>query len=348
VSALTVRPQTAFALPDDAEATEPPEARGLTRDEVRLLVATPAGLTHTRFRELPRFLRPGDLVVVNTSATLPAAVDGHRPGGSPVVVHFSSPVAHRAREWVVELRLPDGSGPVLDAQPGEEIRLAHGVTLVVLEAADAHPAGTRLWRARVLVEGAVTAWLAEHGRPISYGYLRGRWPLADYQPVFAREPGSAEMASAGRPFTDRMVTDLIARGVAMAPVLLHTGVSSQELGEGPQTERFKVPDATARQVELAQRSGGRIIAVGTTVARALESSATPEIGAEGWTDLVIGPDHPPRVVTGLVTGWHTPEASHLLLLEAVAGAGLVREAYRAAVAERYRWHEFGDSCLLLP
>ena len=348
MSPTTTRPQTSFTLPEDAEATEPPEARGLARDEVRLMVATGAGLTHTRFRELPRFLDPGDLLVVNTSATLPAAVDGRLSDGRPVVIHFSTPVADApGDQWVIELRAPDGSGPVLDGKPGGRIGTPSGVKIELIQPADAHPGGTRLWRASLGIEGSVIAWLTRHGRPIHYGYLRGRWPLGDYQPVFAREPGSAEMASAGRPFTDHLVTELVTRGVAVAPVLLHTGVSSQELGEGPQVEKFRVPPATARQVELARRSGGRVIAVGTTVARALESAAATDT-TEGWTDLVIGPDHPPKVVTGLVTGWHTPEASHLLLLEAVAGAALVRDAYRAAVAERYRWHEFGDSCLLLP
>ncbi|MFB9322100.1 S-adenosylmethionine:tRNA ribosyltransferase-isomerase [Cryptosporangium minutisporangium] len=363
-----------FTLPTDAEATSPPEARGLARDEVRLLVAAPSGLTSTRFAALPEFLKPGDLVVVNISGTLPAAVDGRRPDGTPVVVHFSAP---RARDsgWTVELRLPDGSGPVLDAAVGERIALPDGAHLTLRTPADTHPAGVRLWAADVVMnpfqppafspaerpqrrpveksslEGPVEAWLNRHGRPITYGYLQGRWPLADYQPVFAREPGSAEMASAGRPFTDRMVTDLVTRGIGVAPILLHTGVSSQDLGEGPQTERFRVPAATARQVELARRTGGRVVAVGTTVTRALESAvdaAGHVVATEGWTDLVIGPDHPARVVNGLVTGWHTPEASHLLLLEAVAGSELVQTAYRAAVAEGYRWHEFGDSCLFLP
>jgi S-adenosylmethionine:tRNA ribosyltransferase-isomerase len=337
-----------FTLPPDAEATAPPEARGLARDEVRLLVAAPSGLTSTRFAALPEFLEPGDLVVVNVSGTLPAAVDGRRPDGTPVVVHFSAP---RDTGWVVELRKPDGSGPVLDGTAGERIAVPDGAHLTLRAPADVHPAGVRLWAADVVLEGPVEAWLNRHGRPITYGYLRGRWPLADYQPVFAREPGSAEMASAGRPFTDRMVTDLVTRGIGVAPVLLHTGVSSQEFGEGPQTERFRVPAATARQVELVRRSGGRVVAVGTTVTRALESAVDETghvVATEGWTDLVIGPDHPARVVNGLVTGWHTPEASHLLLLEAVAGPALVQAAYRAAVAEGYRWHEFGDSCLLLP
>ncbi|SHN27717.1 S-adenosylmethionine:tRNA ribosyltransferase-isomerase [Cryptosporangium aurantiacum] len=345
-----MKPRTVFTLPTDAEATVPPEARGLSRDGVRLLVATPSGLTSTRFAALPEFLRPGDLVVVNTSGTLPAAVDGRRPDGTPVVVHFSAPRA-TGGGWIVELRVPDGSGPVLDARPGERITVPDDARLTLRAPADAHPAGVRLWAADVVLEGPVEAWLNRHGRPITYGYLHGRWPLAEYQPVFAREPGSAEMASAGRPFTDRMVTDLVTRGIGVAPVLLHTGVSSQEFGEGPQTERFRVPPATARQVESVRQAGGRVVAVGTTVTRALESAVDEGgrvVATEGWTDLVIGPDHPARVVNGLVTGWHTPEASHLLLLEAVAGPALVQAAYRAAVAEGYRWHEFGDSCLLLP
>ncbi|EXG80259.1 S-adenosylmethionine:tRNA ribosyltransferase-isomerase [Cryptosporangium arvum] len=343
-----MKPSTVFTLPADADAHEPPEARGSARDEVRLLVASPSGLTSTRFGRLPAYLEPGDLVVVNTSATLPAAVDGHRPDGTPVVIHFSAP---RGAGWVVEVRVPDGSGPVLDGVSGERIAVPGGAGLTLREPADERAHGVRLWTADVALEGPVEAWLNRHGRPITYSYLHGRWPLSDYQPVFAREPGSAEMASAGRPFTDRLVTDLVTRGVAVAPVLLHTGVSSPEAGEGPQTEWFRVPAATARLVRSTRDAGGRVVAVGTTVTRALES-AVDETGrvraAEGWTDLVIGPDHPPRVVNGLVTGWHTPEASHLLLLEAVAGPGLVQAAYRAAVAERYRWHEFGDSCLLLP
>lgn len=343
-----MKPRTVFTLPADADAHEPPEARGLDRDDVRLLVAAPSVLTSTRFAALPSYLEPGDLVVVNTSATLPAAVDGRRPDGTPVVVHLSTP---GGTGWVVELRAPDASGPVLDATPGERIAVPGGAGLTLREPADQRASGVRLWAADVALEGPVEAWLNRHGRPISYGYLHGRWPLADYQPVFAREPGSAEMASAGRPFTDRMVTDLVTRGIGVAPVLLHTGVSSPELGEGPQTERFRVPAVTAELVEWTRRAGRRVVAVGTTVTRALESAvddAGRVTATEGWTDLVIGPGHPARVVTGLVTGWHTPDASHLLLLEAVAGAQLVQAAYRAAVAERYRWHEFGDSCLLLP
>ena len=170
-------------------------------------------------------------------------------------------------------------------------------------------------------------------------------------PVGPGELGSAEMASAGRPFTDRVLVRLMARGVAVLPLVLHTGVSSPELHEPPAPERFAVPAATARIVTDARAHGGRVVAVGTTVTRALES-ATGEDGvtrpASGWTDLVLGPDQPARVVNGLLTGLHAPQASHLQLLAAVAGVDLVDQAYRSAVAAHLLWHEFGDSMLFLP
>ncbi|HZN18560.1 MAG TPA: S-adenosylmethionine:tRNA ribosyltransferase-isomerase [Micromonosporaceae bacterium] len=365
VAALGKVPSTSFKLADERSATEPPEARGLARDQVRLLVAEPGRVAHARFRDLGRFLRAGDLVVVNTSATLPAAVDGTRADGSRVVVHCSTPLDGRAA-WVVELRLPDGSGPVRDASAGERVELPGGAVLTLLSAYpdERVTTGSRLWAARAgggatggdvsggdVSGGGLGRVLARHGRPITYGYLRGRWPLRLYQPVFGRKPGSAEMASAGRPFTHRLVTDLVTRGVAVAPVLLHAGVSSLEAYEPPQPERFRVPLATARLVTQTRRWGGRVVAVGTTVVRALESAAQPDgsvVPAGGWTDLVLGPDRPARVVGGLVTGWHAPDASHLLLLEAVAGAELVGRAYGEALRAGYRWHEFGDSCLLLP
>lgn len=350
---LATAPHTRFALPAELSATEPPEARGLARDEIRLLVAAPAAVRHTRFHALGGYLEAGDLLVVNTSATLPAAVDGRRAADRRVTVHFSTELDDGS--WAIELRRPDARGPEWDGRAGEQVTLPGG-SLTLL---DTHPnhepadpvAGQRLWRARIDVVGPVAGYLRRHGRPITYRYLPGRWPLSAYQPVFARDPGSAEMPSAGRPFTEALITELVGAGIGVAPVLLHTGVSSLETGEPPQAERFRVTAATARAVNDTRAAGGRIVAVGTTVTRALESVAaadgTVRAGA-GWTDLVLGPAHPARAVTGLITGWHAPEASHLLLLEAVAGRELVQAAYDAALAERYRWHEFGDSCLLLP
>jgi S-adenosylmethionine:tRNA ribosyltransferase-isomerase len=333
-----------FKLPPGLEASAPPEHR----DDVRLLVARPSGVQHARFTDLGRHLVPGDLVVVNTSGTLSAAVDGVRADRRPATVHFATRLDDG--DWVVEVR-PGGpaDGPVPDLVAGERIELPHGVTVTIVEP---QPAGQhRLWRARVPVEGGLLAYLSRAGRPIRYSYVSDQLPAAAYQTVFAREPGSAEMPSAARPFTGRLVTDLVTRGIAIAPVLLHTGVSSPEAGEPPQPERLLVPAATARLVNATRTWGGRVVAVGTTVTRALESAAGPDglvRERSGWTDLVLGADRPARVVDGLVTGWHAPGASHLQLLQAVAGAELVETAYAEALRERYRWHEFGDSCLLLP
>lgn len=351
MSVLTEHPVTTFPAPEDATAAAPPEARGLERDEVRLLVARPGGVEHARFRDLPRHLEPGDRVVVNNSATVAGEVDA-TVRGRPVVLHAATRLDDGA--WVVELRsAPDAARPILDGEVGD--RVATGPVELELLAPYPHEGysptgiGNRLWRA--FASGDLRRHLDLEGRPIAYGYLDRRYPLSAYQSVFASVPGSAEMASAGRPFTHALLTRLIARGVGVAPVTLHTGVSSQEAGEGPQPEWYDVPAATARLVESTRAAGGRVVAVGTTVTRALEAAvhADGRIGpARGWTDRVVTPADPPRVVDGLVTGWHDPHASHLLLVEAVAGAALSQAAYDAAVAERYRWHEFGDAALLLP
>ena len=355
-------------------ATQPPEARGLSRDGVRLLVATPDGVVHARFGDLPRFLSAGDLVVVNTSATIAAAVDGRRSDGRSLVVHFATPLdegtpwagtpdgrspGERARDegtpgetsWLVELRgSAAATGPVMDAVPGETVTLPAGGSLTLLRRYPS-PAATRMWAASVAVGGDVGAFLARRGRPIRYSYVPDPWPLSAYQTVFARTPGSAEMPSAGRPFTAGLVTDLVTAGVVIAPITLHAGVASLEAGEPPLPERFAVPEPTAELVNLTRAEGRRVVAVGTTCTRALESAADADgtvRARDGWTGLVLGAGHPARVVTGLVTGWHDPEASHLALLEAVAGQELVRAAYREAEKAGYLWHEFGDSCLLLP
>jgi S-adenosylmethionine:tRNA ribosyltransferase-isomerase len=340
------RPES-FRLPAASEARVPPEARGLARDRVRLAVVAPDGTRHLRADALPDLLHPGDLLVVNTSATLPAAVDIERRG-RPASLHVSTQLDDDA--WVVELRRGDGTGPATP-DAGEVLRLPGGVRLRV----DApHPAGQRrLWRAVPLPAVDVVDYLPAHGRPIHYPYVEGSWPLDALQNVYADRPGSAEMASAGRPLTERALVRLMSRGVPVVPVALDTGVSSQESHEPPQPERFTVPAVTARLVNSTLAAGRRVVAVGTTVVRALESAAAGGRvqPTTGWTSLVLGPQRPATVVRGLLTGLHEPEASHLDLLAAVAGRELVGRGYAditAPGAPGYLWHEFGDAMLLVP
>jgi S-adenosylmethionine:tRNA ribosyltransferase-isomerase len=343
----------AFQLSQAHHATAPPEARGLARDEVRLLVAErgSGALEHGRFRDLPRHLRAGDLLVVNVSATLPAAVRGTLDGRERVELRFATAAPDlelHGSWWIVELRSPDGARPYRGASAGQRVELP-GDTDVELVAP--YAGGTRLWLARVKGPRPLREFLAAHGHPIRYGYVPREWPLDAYQTVFATEPGSAEMPSAGRPFTAELITALAARGVLIAPLTLHTGVSSLERGEAPYPERYAVPQETARLVDAVRWWGGRVIAVGTTVVRALETVAAEDgtvTAGEGWTRLVVTPERGLRAVDGLITGWHEPEASHLQLLEAVAGRELLDASYAEALRAGYLWHEFGDSHLILP
>jgi len=363
----------AFELPAELEAAEPPEARGLRRDAVRLLVSDTETETieHARFSDLPRWLSPGDLLVVNTSATLNAALPAHDENGEPFEIHLSTRLP--GGFWSVEVRQP---GPVASlpcdrALSGTTYRLPADGTVTLLAPyplVDGIESKSRLWIAALQLPSPVVPYLDEHGVPIRYSYVKDRWPLAMYQTVFATEPGSAEMPSAGRPFTHELVTRLVSRGIGIAPLVLHTGVASQEKHEPPYAEYYRVPRHTAERVNAAKRSGDRIIAVGTTVVRALET-ATDESGrtsaGEGWTDLVITPERPLRSVTGLITGLHEPRATHLSLLEAVVtsaahhgpaasatarslGRHQLERAYLEARRCGYLWHEFGDSHLIVP
>jgi S-adenosylmethionine:tRNA ribosyltransferase-isomerase len=338
----------AVETPTRLEAHEPPEIRGRARDDVRLLVADrlDGSIVHSRFVALTRFLAPGDLLVLNTSATLPAALPATRADGTAIELRLSTPAPGRDsdRFWIVELRR--GEAPFGAVEVGEQLTLPAGATAWIL----ARHAGVRLWLAGLELPRPLEAYLAEHGHPIRYGYVPRRWPLSAYQNVYGLEPGSAEMASAGRPLTAELITRLVAGGVLVAPVTLHAGVSSQESHERPYPERFRVSEHTARLVNAVHEWGGRVIATGTTVVRALETVAQPDgtvASGEGWTHLVVTPDRGLWTVDGLLTGFHEPESSHLDLLRAVAGEELLERSYEAAVEHGYRWHEFGDSHLIL-
>ncbi|MEU7580821.1 S-adenosylmethionine:tRNA ribosyltransferase-isomerase [Streptomyces sp. NPDC041068] len=343
---------TRLCVPDSLTARVPVEQRGpgLGRDAVRLLVSHGTEVAHHAFMELPALLRAGDLLVVNTSRTLPAAVDG-RLGHARVVVHFST--RGEDGRWTVELRDPDGKGTTRARAGGPAssvVRLPGNVRLVYEE--PMAPESPRLWWVRVSVD--VPELLRRHGRPIRYPYTERDQPLSAHQTVFALPSadgaGSAEMPSAGRPFTAAMVAELVSRGVQFAPVTLHTGVASQEAHEPPYPELFEVPETSARLINAARAGGGRVVAVGTTAVRAVESATGADgvvRAASGRTDLVVTPERGVRVVDGLLTGLHEPQASHLLMLEAVAGRAAVERGYAEAVRHLYLWHEFGDVHLIL-
>ena len=335
-----------FVLPPELKATRPPESRGIRRDQVRLMVTGDDGIRHRVFHDLVSELSPGDLVVVNNSATLPASVviDGD------LVVHFSTVLPGGLH--VVEVRTLAGANSLPHEHPrAGTLRLPGGGVLELLTPYPAGATSHRLWVARADLGRSLIDYLETWGRPIRYRHTDGPYPLDAYQTIFARVPGSAEMPSAGRPFTDRLLTALSATGTTVAPVTLHTGVSSLEAGELPYPEWFEVPEPTAALVNHTRANGGRVVAVGTTVVRALETTVDSRgisHPARTWTDLVIGSNHALGVVNGLITGWHEPESTHLDLLEAVAGRRLLAESYRSALEHGYLWHEFGDSHLILP
>jgi S-adenosylmethionine:tRNA ribosyltransferase-isomerase len=336
-----------FHLPAELEADQPAEVRAGARDAVRLLVShgrdEPLDTTFTR---LPEHLREGDLLVVNTSMTVPAAVTGRFPDGTTVLVHLSTEVPGGA--WLVELRQPDlpASRPYAADPPANVVALPHGglVTLLARQ-----PGSQRLWLAHVDLPGGVLAYLEANGAPVRYRHVPEAWPLTAYQTVYGVEPGSAEMPSAGRAFTPELLTALVARGVVVTPLVLHTGVSSPEGHEPPFPEWYRVPRTTAARVNATHADGGRVLAIGTTVVRALET-VTDDRGTshpgEGWTDVVITPERGVRTVDGLLTGWHEPRASHLMMLDAVGGREALSLAYDAALDLGYLWHEFGDLHLL--
>ena len=327
-----------FALPPANEATTTPERRGIARDDVRLLVTDRAsGAQHdARFGDLASFLRSGDLLVANDSGTLPAALVARRADGTQLPLHLSTRIGGEL--WIVE---PRGS-----AASGEQLALAAGASATLLARVD--PENPRLWYAALAGTGTTEAFLARHGAPIHYRYLIEALPIDDYQTVFARVPGSAEMPSAGRPFTPRVLASLSRAGIGLATLTLHTGVSSPERDERPYREWFDVPAATAASVNAAHERGSRVVAIGTTVVRALESSAVngEAIATRGWTDVIVTPKRGVELVDALLTGFHEPQASHLDLLRAFASDELLESAYEHAIAAGYLWHEFGDVHLL--
>jgi S-adenosylmethionine:tRNA ribosyltransferase-isomerase len=349
-------PLLSFTLPSTLEAGEPPEARGLERDEVRLMVShiSTNKIVHTQFRHIGDYLEPGDVLVINTSGTLNAALPATDLDGRHFELHLSTHLP--LNRWVVEMRAYQDkrektTKPYYDIHPGESFGLpAEGRVTFHTPYAPAQAAG-RLWIATLNLPEPVNDYLNQHGFPIRYSYVKEGWPLSYYQTVFATEMGSAEMPSAGRAFAPELLTRLIAKGIQIAPILLHTGVASTEHNEPVYEEYYRVAESTARLVNAAHQAQQRVIAVGTTAVRAVEtvtdSSGVTHTG-EGWTDILITPQRGIRAVNGMLTGLHEPLSTHLAMLETLTGRAHLEITYREALKEGYLWHEFGDLHLILP
>jgi S-adenosylmethionine:tRNA ribosyltransferase-isomerase len=338
------RADLVFERPESLFAHAPPEIRGRGRDDVRLLVTGPEGQRHARFIDLPQFLRRGDLLVVNESAAIPASLPAQGRLG-PILLNLST--RFRSDLWIAEPRWNAGKPGPMPLDSGEELRIGLGRVRLL----SPYPGIPRLWF--VLADRSLDPLIGDLGRPVHYGYTDA-WPMDVYRTLFSRVPGSAEMPSAARPLTAAVLRELAEGGVRIASILLHTGVSSLEIEadslQAVYPEPFLVSREAADAVNRTHANGGRVIAVGTTVVRALESAWAPEgvRPTQGFTRLFVNPGRGVRAVDGLLTGFHDPVTSHLALLGAFLGMDGVRDAYREAVGRGYLWHEFGDSHLVLP
>jgi S-adenosylmethionine:tRNA ribosyltransferase-isomerase len=332
-----------YALPPELIAQVPaPE-----RSAARLLVLSRHGapLRHAHVRDLPALLAPGDLLVFNDARVIPARVRGRRPSGGRLELLFVQPIGSDA-EWEVLVR---GS-----PRPGERVHLADA------DACWVAPLGRGRWRLRIGVAGSVSAWLERVGEvPLPPYIHRPTGPTpADaerYQTVFARVPGAVAAPTAGLHFTTELIAALARAGIGHATLTLHVGPGTflplrpeEEAEATVLPERYELPAPTVERIAAARAAGGRIVAVGTTVVRALESAAAGVLhpGA-GEAALFVRPGHRFRVVDALLTNFHLPHTPLLALVAAFAGWERVRDAYAEAVRRRYRFYSFGDAMLLL-
>jgi S-adenosylmethionine:tRNA ribosyltransferase-isomerase len=346
-----------FTLPMELVAKEPPERRGIARDAVRLMVIDRSEnrIYHTHFYRIGKFLLPGDLMVFNTSRTIPASLMGYvRPAGPLIEVRLAEHLLDGS--WLALLRCQQDDNPFsCSFSKGMQIEFAQGLVAKVYNQDERIQ---RLWKIRFSKSGIeLYNSLYRIGQPIRYEYVSKPWDLDYYQTVYATNPGSAEMPSAGRPFTWKLLFELRRNDINTAYISLHTGLSSYMDPELDQRyiaseEEYFISSKTAEQINKTHDIGGRIIAVGTTVVRALETAAlysnkgSVKAGHD-YTSLHIDANHKVKAVDGLLTGLHEPEASHLDLLTAFLPAERIRQAYDEAIQRKYLWHEFGDMNLIL-
>ncbi len=341
-----------FELPEHLACPKPTEERNLKRDEVRLLVTTGAGqIEHTTFTQLGAYLRAGDVLVVNTSATIASALPVLLPHGGQGRLHLSNKM--NGQEWLIEIREVVGNKTVRwkNGEAGMVFQLPSAGNITLKQKFYRNQQWLDLWIADFQVEQPVNTYLAAHALPIQYEKLNNPYPLTYYQTWFSFHPGSAEMPSASRGFTTDLVNKLMNKGVILAPFLLHTGVSSLEDNETPYPEYMEINPISANLINVAKSQNRRIIAVGTTSIRAIETAANHTgkvIPYRGNTNLCIDESYTMKVADGLLTGFHEPRASHLNMLQSVGGFEHIEQAYQAAIRAGYYWHQFGDLHLILP
>lgn len=342
-----------FTLPQELAAKEPAERRGIGRDEVRLMVIDRTQnnkVTHTKFDRLNDFLLPGDLLVFNSSRTLPASLKGCEANGTCLEVRLAHKLPDNS--WLALLLCQQGEPFSCGLRNQMELDFGLGLTAKV-EKRDSHI--YRLWQMRFNHQDTkLIDLLYRLGQPIRYSYVSAPWNLDYYQTVYAVEPGSAEMPSAGRAFTWKLLFDLKRKGIETTNIVLHTGLSSYmddelDARHPASEEEYFISDVAAEKINRARSRDRRIIAVGTTVVRALESAVDRGriTARHGYTRLHINAHHQLKAVDGLLTGMHEPEASHLDLLTAFLPAKQIKDAYTQAVAQQYLWHEFGDLNLII-
>ncbi|HAS44467.1 MAG TPA: queuosine biosynthesis protein [Microscillaceae bacterium] len=340
-----------FELPQHLACPLPTELRNMPRDAVRLLVTTGAGeASHDVFSNFDQYLQAGDVLVVNTSATVASAFAITLPNGKPGRLHLSTQLSDK--EWLIEIRAIEGNTTTRwkAGQEGMKFKLPENVTVKLKERFYKNDQLLDLWVAEFDIRQEEEGYRHRYGQPIKYTQLENPFPLSYYQTFFSFHLGSAEMPSAGRGFTESLLRKLVRKGVVLAPITLHTGVSSLEEDEKPYPEYMEINPVTALLINTAKEEGRRVVAVGTTAIRAIESVANAQGQVKafrGHTDLYIEDTHQMRVADGLLTGFHEPKASHLHMLQSLAGFEHIERAYQQAIEADYYWHQFGDLHLIL-
>lgn len=335
-----------FHLPDELNASHPPEKRGLRRDHVRMMVLdrTTGEFRHDQFNHLPNYLKPGDLIILNNSRTIPAALKG-------TWVRQLEQMAGQVEVRLAKRRNEDTWDALIIANVvniGDNFHFSTELSATIIGTYDNSPLKT----IQFSKTGAdLFNTIYSLGEPIRYEYINEPWALDYYQTVFGSHPGSVEMPSAGRAFSWELLFTLMQGGVQIEYIQLHTGLSyfpDEEFETSPDDnyEDYHISERTMQKILETKASGKRVIAVGTTVVRALESAARNN-ALSGSTNLYINRHSNLKMVDGMITGLHEPKASHLEMLSAFISEQHLLCAYDEAIKSRYLWHEFGDMNLII-